>query len=62
MDKGGLTMGAFGVGSWLVDKLNIMTVNDVLTGVSLLVGIIWVCFKIRNEIITYKLNKKKLDE
>jgi hypothetical protein len=57
---GGASM-ATGTILWIVDKLNLMTVNDVLTGVSLFVGVIWVCFKIRNEMMLYKINKRNYD-
>ena len=62
MDKGGATSMIGGATLWVVDKLNLISVNDVLTGVSLLVGIIWVCFKIRNEMMTFKINKRNYEK
>ena len=56
----GLTIG--GVTLYIVDTLKIIPVNDILTGVSILLGIVWMIFKIKNEILTFKLKKKKLDE
>jgi hypothetical protein len=62
MDKGGMSAMVGGTLLWITDKLNLINVNDVLTGISLLVGIIWVCFKIRNETLTYKINKRELEK
>ena len=62
MDKGGGASMIGGALLWITDKLEIINVNDVLTGVSLIVGIVWVCFKIRNETLTHKINKRKYDE
>jgi hypothetical protein len=61
LDTGGGVSMLTGTTLWIVDKLNLMTVNDVLTGVSLFVGVIWVCFKIRNEMMLYKINKRNYD-
>ena len=60
-DTGGALSMAIGAVLWIFDKMHLLNVNDVLTGISLFIGIIWVFFKIRNEVITYKINKKKLD-
>ena len=44
---GGISM-LTGTTLWVIDKLNLISVNDVLTGISLFIGIIWVCFKLSN--------------
>lgn len=62
IDKGGATSMIGGSFLWIMDKLSLINVNDILTGVSLSVGIVWVVFKIRNEMLTYRINKKKHDE
>ena len=56
----GLTIG--GVTLYIVDTLKIIPVNDILTGVSILLGIVWMIFKTKNEMLTFKLKKRKLDE
>jgi len=62
MDKGGATSMIGGALLWVMDKVNLLNVNDVLTGISLFVGIIWVCFKIRNEMLTNKLKRRELEK
>lgn len=62
MDKGGATSMISGALLWIADKFSLLNVNDVLTGISLFVGIIWVIFKIKNEMLTFKMKKREFDK
>ena len=62
MDKGGATSMIGGALLWIADKIDLVNVNDLLTCISLLVGVVWMCFKIRNEMLTNKIKKREYEE
>jgi len=59
-DTTGIVSLVVGVGTWTLEKLQLMSINDFLTGVSISVGIIWAIFKVIDTRLSIKIKKQEL--
>lgn len=61
-DAGGASSLVTGVILYIAEALNIANINDVLTGLSLAGGLVWMGYKIAGQRLENKIKKEKLDE
>ena len=56
---GSLLTGAF---LYVINKIHLADINDLLIIATSLVGLVWVCFKIKGTILDNKIKKKTLEK
>jgi len=61
-DAGGASSLATGVVFYIAEALNMANINDVLTGLSLAGGLVWMGYKIAGQRLENKIKKEKLEE
>ena len=61
-DTTGILGWIIGLGTYLIDKLQLMSINDLLTGISITVGIVWAIFKIIDTRLSIKIKKQTLKD
>jgi len=61
-DVGGAGSLATGTFLYIAEALKIANINDVLTGLSLAGGLVWMGYKIAGQRLENKIKKEKLDE